>query len=132
MLTDPIGDCFGRLRNAAKAGQEEVKIPYSRMKEGIVRLLQAEGYVVSCDVEEISKAKKSIVARLKYNRDGSAVLESIKRVSRPGHRVYAGAPNQPKVRRGIGLQILSTNQGIITDKQAIERKVGGEVLGEVY
>jgi len=132
MLTDPIGDCFGRLRNAAKAGQEEVKIPFSRMKESIVRLLQSEGYLLSCEVEEVSKTKKTIVARIKYNRDGSAVLESIKRVSRPGHRVYGGAPTHPKVRRGIGLQILSTNQGILTDKQAVERKVGGEILGEVY
>jgi small subunit ribosomal protein S8 len=131
-LTDPIGDCFGRLRNAAKAGQEEVKIPYSKIKESIVKLLQAEGYLIAYDVEEISKAKKSISARLKYNRDGTAVLENIRRISRPGHRTYSQAPNQPKVRRGIGLQILSTNQGILTDKQAIERKVGGEVIGEVY
>jgi small subunit ribosomal protein S8 len=132
MLTDPIGDCFGRLRNAAKAGQEEVKIPHSQMKEGIVRLLQNEGYLIGFEVEEASKSKKTIIARIKYNRDGRAVLESIKRVSRPGHRVYAGVPSQPKVRRGIGLQILSTNQGIVSDKQAIEKKVGGEVLGEVY
>lgn len=132
MLTDPIGDFFSRLRNGAKARKESVIAPYSKLKEQILSILKNEGFLIDFEVEEKAKAGKNLVAHLKFQRSGDAVLENIRRISKPGHRIYSEAPKQARVRGGIGFQILSTSKGIMTDKSAVQQKVGGEVLGEVW
>jgi len=131
MLTDPLGDLFSRLRNGARARQEVVSVPYSKLKEGILKVLKSEGYLIDVDIED-KAGKKSLNAHLKFQKNGDAVLENIKRMSKPGHRLYSQAPKQARVRGGVGCQILSTSKGIMTDKQAIENRTGGEVLGEVW
>lgn len=132
MLTDSIGDFFTRIRNAARAGQETVSVPHSKLKEQIAELLKKEGFVTSFEVEERSPKKKWLSLALKYQQNGEAVLENIRRISKPGHRVYGGAPKNAMVRNGVGFQIFSTSRGILTDKMAVEAKVGGEILGEVW
>ncbi len=131
MLTDPIGDFFSRLRNGAKAGSEVVKVPYSKMKQGILEILKKEGFLIDFELED-KKSKKTLMAHLKFARNGTAVLENIRRVSKPGHRTYSSAPKTARIRGGIGFQILSTSKGLMTDKEAIQQKVGGEVVGEVW
>jgi small subunit ribosomal protein S8 len=132
MLTDSIGDFFTRLRNGAKAGQEVVRAPHSKLKERVADLLKQEGFISDYTIEGTEKAKPWISVQLKYERTGQAVLENIRRISKPGHRVYAEAPKTALVRNGVGFRIYSTSHGVMTDKQAIEKKVGGEVLGEVW
>ncbi len=134
MRTDPIGDCFSRIRNGAKARIENVEIPYSRMKEELLNLLKREGYLTQVAVVESGAKKlKTLSVRIKYaGEGGKSVLEQIRRISKPGHRVYSRTPQGSKVRGGMGFQILSTSKGVLTDKQAVDKKVGGELLGEVY
>jgi len=132
MLTDPIGDFFTRLRNGAKARREEVRIPHSKLKERILDLLKNEGFLLDYNVEDSGKGRKALNARLKFQRSGEAVLENIRRISKPGHRIYSEAPKTARVHGGIGFQILSTNRGIMSDRDAIKQKIGGEVLGEVW
>lgn len=132
MLTDPLGDFFTRLRNGAKARREEIKIPHSKLKERILELLKNEGFLIDYAIEDLGNGRKSLTAQLKFQRSGDAVLENIRRISKPGHRIYSEAPKAARVRGGIGFQILSTNRGVISDREAIKQKVGGEVLGEVW
>ncbi len=136
MNTDPIADCFSRLRNGAKARKDLVNIPYSRMKEQILKLLKDEGFVSDVYTSDVpgrrSTKRQQLVVRLKYESNGGSVLEHIRRVSKPGHRVYQSVPNQGSVRGGLGFRIYSTSKGILTDKQAHEMKTGGELLGEVW
>ena len=131
MLTDPLGDLFSRLRNGAKARREFVEVPYSKMKERILQVLKSEGYLTDVELGDKS-GKKTLTAHLKFQRSGDAVLENIRRKSKPGHRVYSEAPKQALIRGGVGCQILSTSKGIMTDKEAVQSKIGGEVLGEVW
>lgn len=130
--TDPIGDCFSRVRNAALAGHDKALIPYSALKENAMKVLEREGYVQKVSVETTGKAIKTLVVELKYRKNGKPMIQHLSRVSRPGLRTYQGVPTGAGVRSGLGFQILSTSKGVLTDREAKEKKVGGEVIGQVW
>ncbi len=135
MMTDPIADMLARIRNAALARHDVARIPSSKMKRAIAELLQREGYVSSVDEEEWGPNKrKTITIRLKYARGnaGTAAFRGLRRVSRPGRRVYVGYSRIPHVLNGLGVSILSTSHGLMTDREARNRKLGGELLCEVW
>lgn len=125
-MTDPIADMLTRIRNAQKARKETVAFPASRVKLAIVEVLQQEGFIDSIDTEE-DGVQRSIRVGLKYHRN-APVIERIERVSRPGLRVYSGASELPKVQGGLGIAIISTSGGVMTDRQARTQGRGGEVL----
>lgn len=129
---DSIGDGFTRIRNAAKARQESVKIPYSKMMESILGVLKKEGFLEDFNIDESTKSKKTLVAQIRYERSGAPVIEHIRRISKPGQRVYGATPSNVQLRSGLGFRILSTSKGIMTDRQALTQKVGGELVGEVW
>jgi small subunit ribosomal protein S8 len=130
-MTDPIADFLTRLRNANSAHHDEVSIPFSKLKSHIAEILQAEGYIVGWKVEEATVGQNLIV-ELKYGPNRERALAGVKRVSKPGLRVYAKSTNLPKVLGGLGVAILSTSSGLLTDKQAAKKGVGGEVLAYVW
>ena len=130
-MTDPIADKLTRIRNALTVRKETVEVPASNRKREIARILVEEGYVK--DVKEVEDGYNGkLVLTLKYTEDGKSVIGGLKRVSKPGLRAYSGAANMPKVLGGFGIAIVSTNKGIMTDKQAKAANVGGEVLCYVY
>jgi small subunit ribosomal protein S8 len=131
MMTDPIADMLTRIRNANTAFKEEVEIPASRLKEGVARVLAREGYVQGFRMEG-EEPKRRIVVEMKYGPDRERTISGLKRVSRPGRRVYADRDHLPRVLGGLGVSILSTSQGLLTDRQAARRGVGGEVLCQVW
>jgi len=131
MMTDPIADMLSRIRNANTAYMDEVQMPASRLKEEIARVLQREGYVSGYRTEG-EEPKRSIVVEMKYGPERERTISGIKRVSRPGRRVYADREHLPRVLGGLGVAILSTSQGLMTDRQAARRRVGGEVLCHVW
>ncbi|MDE7435314.1 MAG: 30S ribosomal protein S8 [Lachnospiraceae bacterium] len=132
MTSDPIADMLTRIRNANTAKHDTVDIPASKMKVAIADILVKEGYIVKYDIIE-DGIFKTIRVTLKYGADkNEKIISGIKRISKPGLRVYAGKDNLPKVLGGLGIAILSTNQGIITDKEARKLQVGGEVLAFVW
>ena len=132
MLSDPIGDMLTRIRNANMARHTTVDIPSSKMKEAIARILVKEGYLKGFETKE-NGIKKTMRITLKYGRNkNEKVIAGLKRISKPGLRVYAGCEDLPKVLNGLGLAIVSTNKGILTDKEAREHGVGGEVLAFVW
>ena len=131
-MTDSIADMLTRIRNANIAKHDTVDIPASRMKISIAEILLNEGYISSYDVVE-KDTFKTIHIGLKYaNNKNERIISGLKRVSKPGLRVYAGREELPKVLGGLGIAIISTNQGVITDKEARKRNVGGEVLAFVW
>lgn len=130
-MTDPIADMLTRIRNAIRANKETVEVPSSNMKKAIAEILLNEGYVNSVDFVEDGYNGKLLIT-LKYIGKKKPVINSLKRASRPGLRVYAGVDNMPRVMDGLGIAILSTNKGIMTDKQAKANNVGGEVLCYVW
>jgi small subunit ribosomal protein S8 len=131
-MSDPIADMLTRIRNANTAKHDTVDIPSSKMKLAIAGILLDEGYIEKYDIIEDGNFK-TIRVTLKYNKDKSErIITGLKRISKPGLRVYAGKDEIPKVLGGLGIAILSTNQGIITDKQARKLAVGGEVLAFVW
>lgn len=130
-MTDPIADFLTRLRNANSAHHDEVTIPYSKLKSHIAEILQAEGYISGWTVED-ARVGKNLVVSLKYGPNRERALVGIKRVSKPGLRVYTKSTNLPKVLGGLGVAILSTSSGLLTDKQAAQKGVGGEVLAYVW
>jgi small subunit ribosomal protein S8 len=130
-MTDPIADMLTRIRNANMSYQDEVAIPRSRLKEEIARVLQREGYVTSFRVEG-DAPKQRIVIEMKYGPERERTITGLKRVSRPGHRVYADRSRLPRVLGGLGVAILSTSQGLLTDRQASRSGVGGEVLCYIW
>jgi small subunit ribosomal protein S8 len=127
-MQDTVADMLTRIRNAQRANKSAVSIPSSKLKLAIAKLLQDEGYVGSVEVD--GEAKPTLSIGLKYY-EGKPVIEEIKRVSRPGLRIYKGASELPKVKQGLGILILSTNKGIMTDRAARAAGVGGEVLAVV-
>ena len=131
MHTDPIADMLTRLRNANTALHPEASMPSSQLKEESAKILASEGYVDSYKVEEARVGKKLTVA-LRYADDRSRVIQGLRRVSTPGHRVYKGANEIERVRGGIGVSIVSTSDGLLTDREARRRNVGGEILCEVW
>jgi small subunit ribosomal protein S8 len=128
-MTDPIADMFTRIRNAQAMGKPTVSMPASKLRQAVADLLKAEGYVLdSRRVEDAGKAQLEI--KLKYF-DGKPAIERIERVSRPGLRVYRGKTELPKVLNGLGISIVSTSTGLMTDAQARAKGLGGEVIGRV-
>ena len=131
-MTDPIADMLTRIRNANMAKHDSVEIPASKMKLSIAEILLNEGYIKSYEVVG-EGVHKNIVVTLKYGADkNEKVIAGLKRISKPGLRVYASAENMPKVLGGLGIAIVSTNKGVITDKEARKLQVGGEVLAFVW
>jgi small subunit ribosomal protein S8 len=130
-MTDPIADMLSRIRNANLAYKEEVVIPASGLKEDMAKLLAREGYVTGYRLEG-EAPKQRIVIEMKYGPDRERTISGLKRVSRPGRRVYADRNHLPRVLGGLGVAILSTSQGLLTDRQAARRGVGGEVLCQVW
>lgn len=129
--SDPIADFLTRIRNASSARQPVVHIPHSKMKAELAGLLKREGYIGDV-TSEGSGAKHDLVVYLRYQADESPILRGLRRVSRPGRRVYAPADRLPRVLNGIGIAILTTSNGIMTDRDARRAKVGGEVLCHVW
>ena len=133
MMTDPIADMLTRLRNANQARHKTVTMPSSRLKEEVAKLLAAEGYVDGYDVEFVEPGKE-ITIRLKYvgkgNRD--RVLQGVKRISSPGRRIYKGADALPRSQGGLGTVVVSTSQGLLSDREARKRRLGGELMCEVW
>ena len=138
MLTDPIADMLSRIRNANRALHDTASMPTSRMKEEIARILKEEGYIKDYRVVDGTDADgkplpyRLLVIELKFARDRRRVITDLKRVSRPGRRVYAGKDRLPRVLGGLGTAIMSTSSGVITNRQAAERGVGGEVIAFVW
>jgi small subunit ribosomal protein S8 len=130
-MTDPIADMLTRLRNANSAYHDTVKMPHSKIKSHIAEILQQEGYIASWRVED-AEVGKSLVVTLKFGNARERSIAGIKRVSKPGLRVYAKKDNLPKVLGGLGVAIISTSGGLMTDKQAKKTGVGGEVLAYVW
>jgi small subunit ribosomal protein S8 len=130
-MTDPIADMLTRLRNANSAYHDSAAMPYSKIKSHIAEILQQEGYIAGWKVEDAEVGRK-LVVNLKYGNSRERSIAGIKRVSKPGLRVYAKKDNLPKVLGGLGVAIISTSGGLLTDKQAHKRGVGGEVLAYVW
>jgi small subunit ribosomal protein S8 len=131
VLTDPIADMLTRIRNANKALQESATMPNSRVKEEIARLLKEEGYIRDFRVEK-GEHYNTLVVELKYGRGRERVITNLKRVSKPGRRIYARKDRMPRVLGGMGTAILSTSSGVMTSRTAQERGIGGEVICFVW
>jgi small subunit ribosomal protein S8 len=133
MVTDPIADMLARIRNAAVAHHDVTKIPASKMKLAIGEILKREGYIADFRMEEGETVRDSrLVVALKYDKDKGSAFRGMRRVSKPGRRVYARHDHIPRVLSGLGISIISTSQGLMTDQEARKNKVGGEVLCEVW
>jgi small subunit ribosomal protein S8 len=131
MMTDPVADMLTRIRNANKALQPTVSLPSSRMKTEIARLLKEEGYIVDYHVEK-GESFDTLVVELKFGRNRERVISGLKRVSKPGRRVYAQKDRLPRVLGGMGTAILSTSNGLVTSRKAQELGIGGEVVCFVW
>lgn len=131
MITDPISDFLTRIRNALMSRHETVSSPSSKMKIRIAEILKAEGYIADFSVEE-KEHRKTISLVLKYDVDQVPVIESLRRISKPGLRIYRRAGDLPEVRGGVGMAVVSTSRGVMTDAEARQKNVGGEVLCYVW
>jgi small subunit ribosomal protein S8 len=133
-MTDPIADMLTRLRNANQAYHDDVTMPYSKLKAGVADILQQEGYITSWRVEEAPEGEvgKTLILTLKFGQNRERSIAGIRRISKPGLRVYAKHTGLPKVLGGLGVAIISTSQGLLTDRQANKKGVGGEVLAYVW
>ncbi len=131
IVTDPIADMLTRIRNAQTARHETVIIPDSKMKKAIAEILLAEGYISSVEYIE-DKIQGKIKITLKYTEDNKKVISGLKRISKPGLRIYAGADELPRVLNGLGIAIISTSKGVVTDREARKLGLGGEVLAYVW
>lgn len=132
-MTDPIADMLTRIRNANIAMHDDVRMPSSKLKEALAGVLAAEGYIESYDVEEnVGRPGRTLHVRMKYSPDRARTISGIKRVSKPGLRVYSQSSQVPRVLGGLGVAVLSTSQGLLSDREARKRNVGGEVLCFVW
>ena len=134
-MTDPIADMLTRLRNANQAYHDSVSMPYSKLKSGVAEILQQEGYIGSWKVDEPADGTsvgKLLVIDLKYGPNRERSIAGVRRISKPGLRVYAKSTGLPKVLGGLGVAIISTSTGLLTDRQAKQKGVGGEVLAYVW
>lgn len=130
MVSDPIADLLTRVRNAVLARHERVEMPSSKLLLHIAQLLKEEGYVD--DVRESEGPRKVLTIVLRYGRERQAAIDGLRRISRPGRRVYVGHDDIPRVRNGFGIALLSTSRGVMTDRRARKEQVGGELLCEVW
>lgn len=131
MVTDPIADMLTRIRNAVAVGHERVMMPSSKLKVGIAKILQDEGFIDRFDVKA-NGAGNELELVLRYGTRRQPAIEGIKRISKPGHRVYRGASELPRVQGGLGVAVISTSQGLLADREARRRRLGGEILCEVW
>jgi small subunit ribosomal protein S8 len=132
-MTDPIADMLTRIRNANTAMHDDVRMPSSKLKEALAGVLAAEGYIESYDVEEnVGRPGRTLHVRMKYSPDRARTISGIRRVSKPGLRVYSQSTQVPRVLGGLGVAVLSTSQGLLSDREARKRNVGGEVLCFVW
>ncbi|MDN5762532.1 MAG: 30S ribosomal protein S8 [Microlunatus sp.] len=133
-MTDPIADMLTRVRNASQAYHDTAVMPHSKIKVGIAEILASEGYIAGWDVKDAAEGEvgKTLSITLKYGQNRERSLAGIRRISKPGLRVYARSTHLPKVLGGLGIAIISTSDGLMTDKQAHGQKVGGEVLAYVW
>jgi len=130
-MTDPIADFLTRVRNAIGAGKKTVDIPASNIKKGIAEIMKNTHFISDYSLIETDGVKKFISLKLKYN-DGVSVIEGLKRISKPGIRTYKDSESIPRVRNGLGIAVISTSKGLMTDKQARAQKIGGEVICEIW
>ncbi|WP_018184918.1 30S ribosomal protein S8 [Kaistia granuli] len=130
-MTDPLGDMLTRIRNAQMRRQSKVSTPSSKLRENVLGVLQSEGYIRGFATVEDGNGRPAIEIELKYY-DGEPVIRTIERVSKPGRRVYASVKNIPQVKNGLGVSILSTPKGVMSDTDARDQNVGGEVLCQVF
>ena len=137
-MTDPIADMLTRIRNASAVGKETVVLPMSKIKYGIAQILEREGHIAKVEVVK-TKSKKNgsavfdeLKIILKYKKDNRPVITSLKRISKPGRRVYASKEKLPRVLNNLGLAIISTSRGLLTNKEAAKAGIGGEVICEIY
>jgi small subunit ribosomal protein S8 len=130
-MTDPVADFLTRLRNANSAFHEEINLPYSKLKANIAEILKAEGYIAAITITD-AEVGKNLHVELKYGPNRERSISGIKRVSKPGLRVYAKSTEIPRVLGGLGIAILSTSSGLLTDRQATKKGVGGEVIAYVW
>ena len=131
MMTDPIADMLTRIRNAALARHERAEMPHSNLKEHLAGVLKGEGFIDDVRVSE-GEGPKTLTLVLRYGRDRQSAIDGVRRVSTPGRRVYVRHDRIPRVRSGMGVSILSTSRGVMTDKEARRQRVGGELLCEVW
>ena len=130
-LVDPIGDMLSRIRNGQMRSLSKIDIPYSNFRFKILEVLKKEGYIINYKLTDNKVTNKTIVVDLKYY-EGQPVIKEIKRVSKPGRRVYSRAISIPKVKNGLGLAILSTSKGVMSDSEAIKNNLGGEIICRVF
>jgi len=130
-MTDPVSDLLTRIRNATSVRHDRTDVPASKMKLEIAKILKQEGYIRTFKVIE-EGPQGTIRIYLKYADDGEPVIHGLRRISKPGRRVYRGVGDLPKVRNGLGVAVISTNRGVVTDEQARGLQVGGEVLCEIW
>lgn len=133
-MTDPIADMLTRLRNANQAYHDSTSMPHSKIKVGIAEILKAQGYISSFEVKDPSEGEvgKTLTITLKYGNNRERSIAGVRRISKPGLRVYAKSTGLPKVLGGLGIAIISTSQGLLTDSEANAKSVGGEVLAYVW
>ena len=131
-MTDPIADMLTRIRNGLQAGHKTASIPASKMKVEIAKILKQEGYILDYTVEGESAKDKVINIILKYDVEGKKVISGLKRISKPGLKVYAKSNDVPRVLNGLGIAIISTSKGLMTDRDARKAKLGGEVVAYVW
>ena len=129
-LSDPIGDMLARIKNAQMRSQKKVEMPSSKFKTKIAEVLKEEGFIIDFKIEENEK-KQNLIIILKYNF-GNPVINTIERVSKPGRRIFSSADSLPKINNGLGIAILSTPKGVMTDIDARKQKVGGEIVCKVF
>jgi len=129
---DPIADMLTRIRNAARIEHQEVQVKASRVCEGIARVLREQGYIEDYDRIESKSGQDNLRIKLKYGLLGEKIISNIKRCSKPSCRVYCGVEDLPKILGGLGIAIVSTNEGVLSDRQCREKKIGGELLCTVY
>lgn len=130
-MNDPLGDMLTRIRNGQQAGKAIVECPFSTLRENVCKVLKDEGFIRGYEIEEREGNKKFLHIQLKYS-EGKAVIRQIDRVSKPGRRVYAGVSTMPRFYNGLGILVVSTPQGVMTDHKARSVNVGGEVLCQVF
>jgi small subunit ribosomal protein S8 len=131
MMTDPIADMLTRIRNAGLARHDRTEVPASRLKEAVALILKSEGFIADVRPSEGDGAKKLTIV-LKYGRDRQSAIDGVRRVSRPGRRVYVRHDRIPRVLSGLGISILSTSRGLMSDREARRQKIGGELICEVW
>jgi small subunit ribosomal protein S8 len=132
MMTDPIADMLTRIRNAALARHDRTEIPASKLKAAVAEILKSEGYIADVRPSENDSGPKKLTIVLKYGRDRQSAIDGVRRISRPGRRIYVHHDDIPKVFSGLGISILSTSRGIMSDRDARRLKVGGELICEVW